>query len=32
MIVIYDGSQPLVTDTLITSMGERIAGEYPGGL
>jgi hypothetical protein len=32
MIVIYDGSQSLVTDTLITSMGERFAGESPDGL
>jgi hypothetical protein len=32
MIVIYDGSQSLVTDTLITAMGERFAGESPGGL
>jgi hypothetical protein len=32
MIVIYDGSHSLVTDTLITSMGERFAGESPGGL
>jgi hypothetical protein len=29
MIVIYDGSQSLVTDTLITAMGERFAGEAP---
>lgn len=32
MIVIYDGSQSLVTDTLITAMGERFAGESPDGL
>ncbi len=32
MIVIYDGSQSLVTNTLITSMGERFAGESPDGL
>jgi hypothetical protein len=29
MIVVYDGSQSLVTDTLITAMGERFAGESP---
>jgi hypothetical protein len=32
MIVIYDGSQSLVTDTLITAMGDRFAGESPDGL
>jgi hypothetical protein len=32
MIVIYDGSQSLVTNTLITAMGERFAGESPDGL
>ncbi|MBN4064192.1 hypothetical protein JYU04_00480 [Dehalococcoides mccartyi] len=31
MIVVYDGSQTLVTETLITAMGERFAGEAPGG-
>jgi len=31
MIVVYDGSQTLVTETLTTAMGERFAGEAPGG-
>jgi hypothetical protein len=31
MIVIYDGSQSLVSETLFTAMGERFAGEAPGG-
>ena len=31
MIVVYDGSQSLVTDTLTTAMGERFAGESPDG-
>jgi hypothetical protein len=30
MIVVYDGSQMLVIDTLTTAMGERFAGEEPG--
>ena len=30
MIVIYDGSQSLVSETLFTAMGERFAGEAPG--
>ncbi len=31
MIVVYDGSQALVTKTLIAAMGEQFAGESPGG-
>ncbi|NQW20883.1 MAG: hypothetical protein HQ477_09245 [Chloroflexi bacterium] len=31
MIVVYDGSQSLVTDTLTAAMGEQFAGEAPGG-
>ena len=31
MIVIYDGKQSLVTDTLTAAMGEIFAGEVPGG-
>jgi hypothetical protein len=31
MIVIYDGAQSLVINTLITAMGERFAGEDPSG-
>ena len=31
MIVIYDGSRSLVSETLFTAMGERFAGEAPGG-
>jgi hypothetical protein len=31
MIVIYDGKQSLVTDTLTTAMGEIFAGEVPDG-
>lgn len=31
MIVVYDGSQSLVIETLMTAMGERFAGEDPGG-
>jgi hypothetical protein len=31
MIVVYDGSQSLVTETLTTAMGERFAGEAPEG-
>ena len=31
MIVVYDGSQSLVTKTLIASMGEQFAGENPDG-
>ena len=31
MIVVYDGSQALVTKTLIAAMGEQFAGEIPGG-
>ena len=30
MIVVYDGSQSLVTNTLISAMGARFAGEEPG--
>ncbi len=29
MIVVYDGAQSLVTNTLISAMGERFAGEAP---
>lgn len=29
MIVVYDGSQSLVTSTLVTAMGEQFAGENP---
>jgi hypothetical protein len=31
MIVVYDGSQSLVTETLTTAMGERFAGKAPDG-
>ena len=31
MIVVYDGSQSLVTSTLIAAMGEQFAGESPDG-
>lgn len=31
MIVVYDGSESLVIDTLRTAMGERFAGESPDG-
>jgi hypothetical protein len=31
MIVVYDGSQSLVTSTLIAAMGEQFAGEKPDG-
>lgn len=31
MIVVYDGSQSLVIETLTTAMGERFAGESPDG-
>ncbi|MCZ6539148.1 MAG: hypothetical protein O6922_04910 [Chloroflexi bacterium] len=31
MIVVYDGSQSLVTNTLIAAMGEQFAGESPDG-
>ena len=31
MIVVYDGSQSLVTSTLVAAMGERFAGESPDG-
>ena len=31
MIVVYDGSQSLVTNTLIAAMGEQFAGQSPGG-
>ncbi|MGY8880776.1 MAG: hypothetical protein ACKVKV_08915 [Dehalococcoidia bacterium] len=30
MIVVYDGSQSLVTNTLISAMSARFAGEKPG--
>ena len=30
MIVIYDGAQSLVSDTLMSAMGDRFAGEAPG--
>ena len=30
MIVVYDGSQSLVTNTLTSAMGARFAGEEPG--
>jgi hypothetical protein len=31
MIVVYDGSQSLVTSTLVTAMGEQFAGGNPDG-
>jgi hypothetical protein len=31
LIVIYDGSQSLVTNTLVSAMGDRFAGEAPYG-